>query len=115
MDLSSRTIVNLIFTKTPSLSSESNVSLAKGRFVQMSKKPGDNPTSVLAMKVESLEKCVGRVELALYGPDGTNGMARDIADIKSSLRLWGQLKTFGLGIASTVIAAIIIAKAAGII
>jgi hypothetical protein len=61
------------------------------------------------MKVETLEKSIGRVELALYGADGTTGIAKDIADIKASLRLWGQLKTFGLGIATTVIAALIIA------
>ena len=74
-----------------------------------------NPTSALAMKVESLEKSVHRVELALYGEDGTGGMAKDLTDIKASLKLWGQLKTFGLGIASTVIAAIIIAVATGAI
>jgi hypothetical protein len=72
-----------------------------------------NPTSALAVKVESLEKSMRRVELALYGEDGTGGMARDLADIKGSLRLWGQLKTFGLGIASTVIAALIIAVMTG--
>lgn len=73
----------------------------------------DNPTSALAVKVESLEKSMGRVELALYGEDGTGGMAKDLTDIKASLRLWGQLKTFGLGIATTVIAAIIIAVMTG--
>jgi hypothetical protein len=79
----------------------------------MSRKPSEK--TALATKVENLEKCMSRVELALYGADGTNGMAKDISDIKSSLRLWGQLKTFGLGIASTVLAGLIIALATNII
>jgi hypothetical protein len=55
------------------------------------------------------------VKLALFGEDMRGGMVKDVADIKASLRLWSQLKTFGLGIAATVIAAIIIAVATGAI
>jgi len=75
----------------------------------------DNPGSALSQKVASLERSTHKVELALWGEDGRGGMVRDMADIKSSLRLWGQLKTFGLGIASTVIAALIIAVMAGVL
>lgn len=82
----------------------------------MSKKTrDDNPGSALAAKVSMLEQNTRKIELALWGQDGRHGMVKDITDIKGSLRLWGQLKTFGLGIASTVVAALIIALAAGVL
>jgi len=56
-----------------------------------------------------LKEEVGMMKRALFGDDMRGGMVKDVADIKSSLRLWSQLKTFGLGIATTVIAALIIA------
>jgi hypothetical protein len=73
----------------------------------------DNPYSGLSEKVASLERSTLRIERALWGEDMRGGMVRDVADIKASLRLWGQLKTFGLGIASTVIATLIIAVLLG--
>jgi len=80
----------------------------------MGKKPTvENPYSALSEKVASLERCTQKINLALWGEDGRGGMVKDVADIKTSLRLWGQLKTFGLGIASTVIATLIIAKMTG--
>jgi len=76
---------------------------------------GDNPGSVLAEKVSSLEQSTNQIRLALWGQDGLHGMVKDMTDIKSSLRLWGQLKTFGLGIASTIIAGVVIAKMSGVL
>lgn len=73
----------------------------------------DNPGSALTEKVVSLERSTRKIELALWGEDGLGGMVSDMADIKGSLRLWGQLKTFGLGIASTIVAALVIAAMTG--
>jgi len=82
----------------------------------MSKKTrDDNPGSALAEKVSSLERSTRKIELALWGSDGLHGMVKDMTDIKSSLRLWGQLKTFGLGIATTVVAGIVLAKMSGVL
>lgn len=79
----------------------------------MRKKDSDDNPAALAFKVEGLERSVHKIELALYGENGTTGMAKDVSDIKSSLRIWGQLKTFCLGIASTVIVAVIVAVMTG--
>jgi len=75
----------------------------------MSKKK-NNPQYVLKSDCKEI---MDKIEIALWGVDGRGGIVKDIGDIKASLRLWGQLKTFGLGIASTVIAALIIAVATG--
>lgn len=65
------------------------------------------------VEIEGLKKSVGKVELALWGEDGCHGMVKDIMDIKASLRMASQVKSFALGIAATVIAGIVIAVVAG--
>ena len=55
-----------------------------------------------------------RINLALWGAEGTTGIVKDIHDLKTQSRLIERLTTFAVGIISAVLTALILKVLAGV-
>jgi len=75
------------------------------------KDSGKNPgLATISTKIEFLDKNVNKINLALWGENGREGMVKDIQEIKSSLGATTSIiKSIGIPIIAAVISAVITA------